>query len=238
MHVYRWHQEDGTTALPVKAKNSYKLPGSIGVCEDSTFKKLIELSLQLFEHFSNNKKVVISPLPRFILKGCCPVYNYSVNTSNGNYSVAMLDSVTHLRKSLKLALLVRGVEKEWVADGIKALLSPGTTIGSKVDAVTMLCDVFAVDGVHFMQECYSTMAQGFAKYLECCFNVFSGTKMSGSLSVSGSARTFYWRGFCSPVGSTRLKGLHWVAPDIATTDHTPMLGGVEWASAEGIKQLE
>jgi hypothetical protein len=67
--VYRWRQEDGTMALPVKSRNGYHLHGPVGVCEDATFKKLIETSLPLFEHFNKHRKVVIPPPAAFPLQG-------------------------------------------------------------------------------------------------------------------------------------------------------------------------
>jgi hypothetical protein len=194
-------------ALPVKSRNGYHLPGSVGVCEDTTFKKLIETSLPLFEHFSKHRKVVIPPLPRFLFRGCCSDYSHSVNTSDENYSVTLLESVVYLRKNLKLELLAHGVERAWITECVKELLPLGTTMGTKNDTVALLRDILAPDGVHLTQECYSTMAQSLVRHLENRFTETSITEGSASVSVAGAGKSFYWRGFCSPAGSVQLQGL-------------------------------
>jgi hypothetical protein len=205
--IYRWRQEDGTMALPVKSRNGYHLPGPMGVCEEATFKKLIETSLPLFEHFNKHRKVVIPPLPRFLFRGCCSNYNHSVNISDENYTENLLDSVVHLRKNLKLELLARGVEKVWITECFKELFLLRTNQGTKNDAVVLLRDVFAPDGVHLTQECYSTMAQNIVTHLENRLSETSTAEVSASVSVAGARKTFFWRGFCSPAGSLRLPGL-------------------------------
>jgi hypothetical protein len=205
--VYRWHQEDGTMALPVKSRNGYHLPGPVGVCEDVTFKKLIETSLPLFEHFSKHRKVVIPPLPRFLFRGCCTDYSHSVNISDEGYTESLLDSVAHLRKNLKLELLARGVEKVWVTECFKDLFPFGTTLGTKKELVELLRDVFAPDGVHLTQESYSYMAQNISSNIvtRLCDN--SATEVSASVSVTGAGKTLFWRGFCSPIRSLRIRGI-------------------------------
>jgi hypothetical protein len=35
----------------------------------------------------------------------------------------------------------------------------------------------------------------------------SATEVSASISVTGAGKTFFWRGFCSPIGSLRIRGI-------------------------------
>ncbi len=130
-----------------------------------------------------------------------------MNNSDENYLVTLLESVVHLRKNLKLELLARDVERAWITECVKELFPPGTTLGTKSDTVALLPDVFAMDVVHFMQECYFTMAQSLVKHLENHFTGISTTEGTASVSVSGAGRSFYWKGFCSPAGSVQLQGL-------------------------------
>jgi hypothetical protein len=95
----------------------------------------------------------------------------------------------------------------WVTECFKDLFPFGTTLGTKNDVVVLLRDVFASDGVHLTQESYSNMAQNISTHIEMWFCDKSATEVSASVSVTGAGKTFFWRGFCSPIGSLRLRGV-------------------------------
>jgi hypothetical protein len=95
----------------------------------------------------------------------------------------------------------------WVTECFKDLFLFGTTMGTKNDVVALLRDIFAPDGVHLTQESYSNMAQNISTHIETRLSDKSTSEVSASVSVAGTGKTFFWRGFCSPVGSLRLRGV-------------------------------
>jgi hypothetical protein len=120
--TYRWVQEDGTLALPLKTCTGYHLPGRITVCDDKVFKGLVESVLPLFHFFKDSGKVVVPPLPRYVFRGCCPEFAHAPNVAEQDHASEILSKGTHLRGILKKQLLGSGLQKFWVCEAGKVLM--------------------------------------------------------------------------------------------------------------------
>jgi hypothetical protein len=64
---------DGSTNLPVRSKKdgNYHVSGALGLVDRDGFKELFSCSVPLLRASGNNRKLIIAPLMRYVLEGCC-----------------------------------------------------------------------------------------------------------------------------------------------------------------------
>ncbi len=91
------------------------------------------------------------------------------------------------------------VEHMYICDEVK----------DKDNIIVCLRESCAADGVHFTDEGYATLSSNIHRSLEsrffkCCQSMSAAASVSGR---GGRPGNFYWRGFMSPVGSTRPKNM-------------------------------
>jgi hypothetical protein len=201
----RWSQEDGTEALAVKTGSGYHLPGRVSVCSEEVFRKLIENTLPLLFELQRNYKIILPPLPRYLFRGCCPEYGHASNVSEEGYQVEMLEGLARLRAILKKQIVNIGLDKAWVGEGVGDLVPP--SVKDKDDIIVCLRESCAADGVLFTDEGYATLSSNIhrsleSRFVKCCESMSAAASVSGR---GGRPGNFYWRGFMSPVGSTRPK---------------------------------
>jgi hypothetical protein len=198
--TYRWVQEDGTLALPLKTGSGYHLPGRITVCDDKVFKGLVESVLPLFHFFKESGKVVVPPLPRYVFRGCCPEFAHAPNVAEQEHASEILSKGTHLRGILKKQLLGSGLQKFWVCEAGKVLMP--TSCANASDFLLYLQEISQKDGVHFTSEGYHNFAKNVREIiLTKLERVLSGQSSAASVLSGSTRRRWYWRGFQSPVGA-------------------------------------
>jgi hypothetical protein len=225
--TYRYRQFDGTMALPFKYNNGYHLEGDVGVCDDASFTRLCTMLDPVFDACGKSVKIVIPPLPRHLYTGCCSNKKHCTNIKNEDYELSLLQATTHFRPVLKECLLKQGVDRFFVVDGVGALLGvpPGGNRGAPVEILRELSSYCAADGVHYTEVGYSNLAK---TIVEAARGVSDGTltktRSEDKNCISGKSGTnsYFWRGFCSPVGA-RLSVTAVTAPAIrgppANTQH-------------------
>jgi hypothetical protein len=167
--------------------------------------KLIENTLPLLFELQRNSKIILPPLPRYLFRGCCPEYGHASNVSEDGYQDGMLEGLTRLRAILKKQIVSVGLDKAWVGEGVRDLVPP--SVKDKDDIIVCLRESCAADGVHFTDEGYATLASNIHGALESrlirCRE--SDSAVVSVLGWGGRPGAFYWRGFLSPVVSTRPK---------------------------------
>jgi hypothetical protein len=77
-----------------------------------------------------------------------------------------------------------------------------------------LKDLMSSDGVHFTESGYRCLASGFTTHLtetlkkkSASVSIISGTSR-GHGGRGGGKQSYYWRGFVSPIGTSRPKNHH------------------------------
>jgi hypothetical protein len=90
-------------------------------------------------------------------------------------------------------------------EGVRDLVPP--SVKDKDDIIVCLRESCAADGVHFTDEGYATLASNIhgafeSKFVRCRESDSAAVSVSGR---GGRPGAFYWRGFLSPLGSTRPK---------------------------------
>jgi hypothetical protein len=67
--TFRYRQFDDTMALPFKSGHGYHMEGEVGVCDDSTFGRLINAARPVFDACGTGTKIIVPPLPRYLYAG-------------------------------------------------------------------------------------------------------------------------------------------------------------------------
>jgi hypothetical protein len=214
--TFRYHQFDGTMALPYRSQKGYHMPGKIGVCEKESFTKTVVSVKDIINVNGPGVRIIIPPLPRYLFKGCCGQSDHSTNLNEEGYSLNLLAATMQLRPLLKNVLLDMGAENFFVLDGVGALLGipPGGNRGPPAELLADLEKVTAADNVHFTELGYknlcNTILAADAKIrdgtLTKSIHAQTGSALSDGSTVGGTKATFFWRGFASPVGHSTTAG--------------------------------
>ena len=188
--AYRFTQYDGTQSLPHKSKTGYHLPGDVTLFENGTISKILSLLQPVLDTVTHRTKIIIPPLPRYIVAGCCTDPDHCSNRKEKTYNEYILKELTRIRSFLKTELSALGVSNYWVLDWAIVLGEPKpVSIADQVAAVT---GVSSGDGVHFNGAGCVNIANAVVKKLSDLKNA--------PLRPSGT-RKFFWRGFVSCEGS-------------------------------------
>jgi hypothetical protein len=99
---------------------------------------------------------------------------------------------------LKGKLGRHGVTKHWVLEGWRDLI--GVKGHHRKESIHSLSQVTAADNVHFTKEGYENLAHAIDSVIGSKEKITAGNTSAGTTGRRGS---FFWRGFTSPVGSTR-----------------------------------
>jgi hypothetical protein len=200
---HRYQQFDGTQSLAQKEGGKYHMPGPVVPCSEETFRRIIKMLSPVLLSAQAIEKILIPPLPRYLLNPCCNLPTHCTNFHSENYAESALNGICKLRNILKKECVSMGVRNFWVLDGIGALVGtpPGESFGSNREILPDLREPLAKDGVHLEKRGNLNLA----KNIGLCFTKMRVEKLNSGTSsmspVSGrAAKGFYWRGFSSPVG--------------------------------------
>jgi hypothetical protein len=224
--TFRQEQLDGTLAFPHKSGGAYHIEGKVNVCSHSALKVIIKSLKPVFDLIPG-LLLFLSTLPRYLYNGCCLEKDHCLGTDTKEYVESLLQDTIALRAVCKNSLLELGLKNFWVPDILGKLLPacsgiPEIAVGLKT--------LSAADGVHFTPLGYEKLADT----IETCSRNLTMKTRSAEISVSASAgpgkksaKTFYWRGFQSPVGSDRPRQRH----DAYMLTHQG--GGGKWTANRG-----
>jgi hypothetical protein len=207
---YGFEQLNGSLALPVKSGGTYHMYGKVTVNgKDATY-HVLEKLLPIFS-LVPGLKIVLPPLPRHLFSPCCDDISHCEEIHEANYAPELYEKVVGLRKTIRDFLHSR-VSNVWVPDTVSKLAGEHTSVTSQVEG---LRSVFSSDGVHLS-------SSGADRYSNIVKTIVD-EKISAPLHVSGGGkpREFFWRGFVSPVGSSR-------PTNMSAVHHSRQPGGGKW----------
>ena len=148
--------------------------------------------------------LILPPQPRYMFNPCCADKNHCKNMAEEGHAGKILSATSKLRGVLKRKLgpVLRG--SHWILDTCMGVQDPeGKTPVEKLD---QLRGVSGQDGVHWTPSGYENMAKNISATIIRLQNGLIGKYRpptdTASSFVSGS---FFWRGFCSPIGSKLTK---------------------------------
>jgi hypothetical protein len=196
--AYRFEQEEGESFLPVKISGKYHMVGTIvGSTREQIFTCLNKLKPLL--EILKGEKIFVSPLPRYIYVPCCDAEDHCLGLGSELHAAGIIDIAGTVRKYTRDYLHSR-VSRVWVPD-VLPLLVPGSTKSG--DIAIGLKNMAARDGVHLTVDGYDKLTVIVEDFLKS--KISAADLVSGSSNVNKAVRnkTFYWKGFVSPVGSSR-----------------------------------
>jgi len=130
-----------------------------------------------------------------------------------DHSVELMSKTLALKRQMKEYMVSKGMVNTFVPDTVKLLFPEAKTTETLTENFLGLTHA---DGVHLTDEAYVSL--GFVLLKVVAERSLVKDALSGK---SGTGRSFYWRGFTSPVGSNRPK----------TSTHSykdSHLGGGKW----------
>jgi hypothetical protein len=232
--TFRQEQLDGTLALPHKVGGVYHLVGQVKVCTHSSLKTMIT-SLKPILDMIQGEFLFLSPLPRHLFNGCCLDNDHCVGTDSKDYVEGLLKDVLSLRSVCKNALLELGKNHFWVPDLLGNALPACKGIP---EIAAGLREISAADGVHFTAHGYEKITDSIVKCVHTLLEKSNTAKNSVSdctgrpeNSHGRGQKSFYWRGFVSPVGSERPRNNH--AAYMLTHQGSGGRGGGKWPPQYG-----
>jgi len=190
--TFGFEQVNGTIALPVKLGGRYHMQGAVTVCSKDSLENVLNRLAPIFGTISCTK-ICIPPLPRYLHSPCCDEIGHCEGITDPEYAPELLASTISVRKVMRDYLHSR-VSNVWVPDTVNLLATEADGSRSKSEVIG---DLFAGDGVHLND----TGAEKFADIVQ---NIIV-EKTTAAHSVSGRvpSKEYFWRGFVSPVGSSR-----------------------------------
>jgi hypothetical protein len=195
-HAFRFEQEDGSMALPVKLGGQYHMLGKVRACTLDMVHSTFARCKNIIAKFSGTK-VFVPPIPRYIYTACCGEEEHCVGTGVQAHTNSLLESTLGMRKHIKQSLVKLGATNFVVPDLVQQLAGEKTDIVKMVEG---LRSISSDDGVHLSHT-------GYRKTADILKDTIRENARPAAVIVSGgdaAARTgFYWRGFLSPVGSIR-----------------------------------
>jgi hypothetical protein len=191
----RYEQFDGSTSLPFLSQGKYHLEGKIVVSPPNIFKKTVDCVWPILAAKKDNNCVIIPPMPRYLFARCCNDPDHCTNANSNEFSQSLLANFLQLRHSLIRQLVSRGLTNFKVLDTCCTITCINTA--TITHRLAELRQVTAKDGVHFIAQGYTNMANRASATLQTLLASAPRTKKES---------TYFWRGFRSPVGA-RTGGL-------------------------------
>jgi hypothetical protein len=208
--TYRYEQFDGSLALPYKEGGGYHMPGSITVCSESNFKRIMSQLQPILLSCQTTVKIILPPMPRYVGGGCCGNPTHSTNVGTDDHAATILSKIANLRAVQKEELLKMGAKNFWLLDGVASILGyePKRDRPSTKQCADKVKIVIGRDNVHFTREGYENIAQCiFVSILGMFKGTLTKSERTSAVNISGTGLkkpTFFWRGFASPVGAPGL----------------------------------
>jgi hypothetical protein len=192
--TFCFEQLNGSLALPMKFDGRYHMLGKVTVSSKDSIHNVLSKILPVLNS-SSCLKVCLPPLPRYLFSPCCASAGHCEGITEVDYSMDLLTKTLSVRKVMRDFLHSR-VANLWVPDTVTHMSPEGTSL---LEQSKKLESVFCADGVHLNAEGNHTLALSVKKIIDehiTAVDCVSGQRTAGE---------FFWRGFVSPVGSSRPK---------------------------------
>jgi len=198
--TYRYENiDDGTLSLPYRHDGKYHMDGRVTTCNMDTLHGTLSKAAPLFDAIPG-LKICVPPLPRYLETPCCESENHCVGIQDPDYITDLMSKTLATRRQMKDFMVAKGVPNSWVPDLVRQLVPDGTTTA---EIGAGFCNHNGPDGVHLNPESYGTVSKILLDTVRV--RTIANANIAGK---SEKGRSYYWRGFTSPVGSVRAKSSH------------------------------
>jgi hypothetical protein len=175
--------DDGSKSLPVKGDSGecrYHVPGKLEVADHSVVKSLVNLSIPLLRAAGEKEKIILSPLPRYMLP-CCQSEEHITNRKSTDFKESIVDSLREFRQSLKDLVFGKKLRSFKILDPIQLMY------GDEGDAQRR--GFWKSDPIHPTSEGYEQILQGaMASHAEARYNRHYTAGTAGKRAAGGQQR--------------------------------------------------
>jgi hypothetical protein len=158
--------EDGSRTLPAKnGDDRYHVAGRLVVAGHDVIKSLVNMSIPLLRAGGEREKIILSPLPRYIIP-CCGDEAHITNRGEPNFKQDLMSQLAEAKKSIKDLVFGKKLRKFRVVDPIDLMYEEDGDGGE-----TRKRGFWKTDPVHPTAGGYQSLLEGIIKtYEESCYN--------------------------------------------------------------------
>jgi len=187
----------GVEGMACKIAGRYHMTGQVTTCSKESLSHFLGSVKTVLENVPGIK-ICLPPLPRYLFSPCCSEQGHCDGIGTVQYAPVLLEKTLGIRRVMKDQLYGLYGNSVVVPDTVQRMYPECKTtheLLSELEKVSM------VDGVHLTREGYDRVADVVKQVIT--------EKLSVDVLVSGGRdqgeKPVFWKGFLSPVGSSRPK---------------------------------
>jgi len=186
----------GVEGLACKIAGKYHMPGKVTTCSKESLKSFL-LSVKVVMENLPGLKVCVPPLPRYLFRACCNEQGHCEGLGTVQYPGNLLESTLNCRRFMKDFLTGQYSDTVVVPDLVQKMFPSAK---NTTELLSELEKYSANDGVHLVADGYGLVADVLKRVIT--EHTAAVVHVSGG---KGGGRPVFWKGFMSPVGSSRPK---------------------------------
>lgn len=141
---------DGSRNLPEKCTDrNYHVDGKLEVADKEDAKRMVSMVARLLRAGKNCRKLVLTPLPRWLHIPCCNLVEHCTNIADVDYSELMGGKLSDLRHFINESIRMKGIKKVKILQSAHLLNCNGEAVA-----------LWGEDPVHLTPDGYCVMAKG------------------------------------------------------------------------------
>jgi len=139
--------------------NSYHIDGELVMAPSEVFLHTLKTSLPIFQAASGCPKLLLAPLPRYLVQGCCPDKDHIPNRSEEGYEDLIFTGVDNLRRQCKNFLHMNKVTDCITLNTAQLICSTSGARTTPENVRGELKMSWGPDPVHASVDCYTRLAK-------------------------------------------------------------------------------
>jgi hypothetical protein len=201
-NVFFEAREDGSCALPSKdaEDNTYHIKGRLEYADHTAIKSLVNIVTPLLRAGGDCEKIILSPLPRYMMKRCCKDKNHLVNKREESYAKDMGEALADMRDSMKDLIFGKKIRN------FKVLSTTMLFLDDEDKAPEKLREFWKDDPVHMTAEGYEELVTAVTKVIS------TATFNRPAQGRPGKSSGYHGGGRGSSRGGSRKRS-QWVCED-------------------------
>jgi hypothetical protein len=146
---YYARSQDGSRHLARKGDDDiYHMEGDVQVCSRDIQYEHFDAIKPLLDIFDKKRTLILTPLPRYAVAGCCNNLEHCANIREPGYKTRMMQELEDIKRNLRDYLFHKGKRNIRVVD-------PTMDLMGMVDS-----EIWDIDPIHPKEEAYKRIAEG------------------------------------------------------------------------------
>jgi hypothetical protein len=173
--------EDGNYIPHRQLEGKYHVDGDLVTVPNEQVKFLFEMMVPIFASATNTTRLLVTPVPRYLNRGCCADPEHAPNRADEGFLDSFLDSLEKTKRALRSLAFKRSMKDMKVINPAKVLVEDS---------------LWGSDPVHPTADGYKTLLDYIIKVLDDTSNVAglssSGKKRATDDQLVGPSRRPFW----------------------------------------------